>query len=50
MANKGSTGSNGSQFFLTLGETRELEGRNTLFGRVVKDTVYNLIKMGEAEL
>ncbi len=50
MANEGSKGSNGSQFFLTLGETRELEGRNTLFGRVVGDTVYNLMKMGEAEL
>ncbi|CAF9922050.1 MAG: Peptidyl-prolyl isomerase cwc27 [Alectoria fallacina] len=50
MANEGSKGSNGSQFFLTLGETRELEGRNTLFGRVVGDTIYNLMKMGEAEL
>ena len=50
MANDGTKGSNGSQFFLTLGETRELEGRNTLFGRVVGDTIYNLMKMGEAEL
>lgn len=50
MANEGTKGSNGSQFFLTLGETRELEGRNTLFGRVVGETVYNLMKMGEAEL
>ena len=50
MANEGKEGSNGSQFFLTLGETRELEGRNTLFGRVVGDTIYNLVKMGEAEL
>lgn len=50
MANEGTNGSNRSQFFLTLGETRELEGRNTLFGRVVGDTIYNLMKMGEAEL
>ena len=50
MANEGTKGSNGSQFFLTLGETRELEGKNTLFGRVVGDTIYNLMKMGEAEL
>ena len=50
MANEGVTGSNRSQFFLTLGETKELEGRNTLFGRVVGDTIYNLMKMGEAEL
>lgn len=50
MANEGTKESNGSQFFLTLGETRELEGRNTLFGRVVGDTIYNLMKMGEGEL
>ncbi|CAF9938874.1 Peptidyl-prolyl isomerase cwc27 [Imshaugia aleurites] len=50
MANEGVKGSNRSQFFFTLGETKELEGRNTLFGRVVGDTIYNLMKMGEAEL
>ena len=52
MANSGGggKGDNGSQFFLTLGECRELEGRNTLFGRIVGDTIYNLMKMGEAEL
>ena len=50
MANDGTKGTNGSQFFFTLGETRELEGMNTLFGRVVGDTIYNLMKMGEAEL
>ena len=50
MAKEGTTGSNGNQFFFTLGETKELEGRNTLFGRVVGDTIYNLMKMGEAEL
>ena len=50
MANEGTKGTNGSQFFFTLGETRELEGMNTLFGRVVGDTIYNLMKMGEAEL
>ena len=50
MANEGRKGTNGSQFFMTLGECRELEGRNTLFGRVVGDTVFNLVKMGEAEV
>lgn len=50
MANEGTRMSNGSQFFLTLGETRELEGRNTLFGRMVGDTIYNLMKMGEADV
>ncbi|KAL8737726.1 MAG: hypothetical protein Q9181_001411 [Wetmoreana brouardii] len=50
MANSGGKNDNGSQFFLTLGATPELEGRNTMFGRVAGDTIYNLMKIGEAEL
>lgn len=50
MANSGAKNDNGSQFFFTLGETKELEGRNTLFGRVVGDTIYNLMKMTEVEM
>lgn len=50
MANSGRKDDNGSQFFLTLGPTPELEGRNTMFGRVMGDTIYNLMKMGDAEL
>lgn len=49
MANDGKD-RNGSQFFLTLGETRELQNTHTMFGRVVGDTIYNLMKMGEADL
>src|SRR5690606_33880354 len=40
----------GSQFFFTLGDTKELTGKNTLFGKIVGDTIYNLVKMGEMEL
>ena len=50
MANTGEKNDNGSQFFLTLGNTEELTGKNTMFGRVVGDTIYNLMKIGEAEL
>ncbi|MCJ1254836.1 Peptidyl-prolyl isomerase cwc27 [Lignoscripta atroalba] len=50
MANTGRKDDNGSQFFLTLGATEELSGRNTMFGRVVGDTIYNLMRMGEAEM
>ncbi|KAL9613799.1 MAG: hypothetical protein Q9167_001690 [Letrouitia subvulpina] len=50
MANTGQKNDNGSQFFLTLGATPELEGKNTMFGRVVGDTIYNVMKMSEAEL
>lgn len=49
MANEGKD-SNGSQFFLTLGVTAELQGKHTMFGRIEGDTIYNLMKMGEAEL
>lgn len=50
MANEGAPDSNGSQFFFTLGKTEELTGKNTVFGRVAGDTIYNLAKMGEAEV
>ncbi|TPX10611.1 uncharacterized protein E0L32_008497 [Thyridium curvatum] len=50
MANEGSPDTNGSQFFFTLDKTEELNGKNTLFGRVVGDTIYNLAKIGESEL
>jgi peptidyl-prolyl cis-trans isomerase SDCCAG10 len=49
MANSGKD-DNASQFFLTLGDTSELQEKNTMFGRVVGDTIYNLMKMGEGEL
>ena len=50
MANGGGKNDNGSQFFLTLAETPELQSRNTMFGRILGDTIYNLMKMGDAEL
>lgn len=41
---------NGSQFFFTLSETSELNGKATLFGRVVGETIFNLLRMGELEV
>jgi peptidyl-prolyl cis-trans isomerase SDCCAG10 len=49
MANEGTEGTNGSQFFITLGNTPELQGKNTLFGRVEGETIYNVARMGEME-
>lgn len=49
MANTGKD-DNGSQFFFTLANTPELQGKNTLFGRIAGDTIYNLMKMAEAEI
>lgn len=48
-ANEGKD-SNGSQFFLTLDATPELQGKHTMFGRIEGETIYNLMKMAEAEM
>ena len=50
MANGGKENDNGSQFFFTLGVTPELAGKNTLFGRVVGDTIFNVVKMGDVDM
>lgn len=50
MANEGRPDTNGSQFFFTLDKAEELTGKNTLFGRVAGDTIYNLMKIGESEV
>uniref|UniRef100_A0A0A1XA14 Spliceosome-associated protein CWC27 homolog n=1 Tax=Zeugodacus cucurbitae TaxID=28588 RepID=A0A0A1XA14_ZEUCU len=36
---------NGSQFFFTLAATPELQNKNTLFGKVTGDTLYNMLKL-----
>lgn len=41
---------NASQFFFTLGSTPELDKKNTLFGKVVGNTVFNMLKLGEGEI
>jgi len=49
MANTGRN-ANRSQFFFTLGPTPELEGKNTIFGKVTGNTIFNVLKMGELEV
>ncbi|KAG5519029.1 hypothetical protein PMAC_002560 [Pneumocystis sp. 'macacae'] len=49
MANSGKN-NNGSQFFITLSPTPELQGKNTLFGRIVGDSIYNVLRMAELEV
>eukprot|EP00842_Homolaphlyctis_polyrhiza_P006717 jgi/Hompol1/7046/HPOL_000467-RA len=49
MANTGPN-TNTSQFFFTLSKTEELTRQNTIFGKVVGDTIFNLLKMGELEV
>ena len=50
MANTGQKNDNGSQFFFTLANTPELQDKNTMFGRIAGDTIYNLMKMAETEI
>lgn len=50
MANSGEPNDNTSQFFFTLDQTPELQNKNTMFGRIEGDTIYNLMKMAEADL
>ena len=49
MVNQGPN-TNASQFFFTLGSTPELEKKNTLFGKVVGNTLFNMLKLGEGEI
>ncbi|KAI9370506.1 cyclophilin-like domain-containing protein [Aspergillus egyptiacus] len=47
---KSEDGSYGSQFFITLANAeRELNGQCTLFGRIEGDTLYNMLKIADAE-
>ncbi|KKK17084.1 hypothetical protein P175DRAFT_0501848 [Aspergillus ochraceoroseus IBT 24754] len=47
---KSEDGSYGSQFFITLGNTeRELNGQCTLFGRIEGDSIFNVLKIADAE-
>ncbi|XP_013114732.1 spliceosome-associated protein CWC27 homolog [Stomoxys calcitrans] len=41
---------NGSQFFFTMAATPELQNKNTLFGKVTGDTVFNMLKLEEGEV
>lgn len=50
MANAGKD-DNGSQFFFTVGnEVRDLDKKHTLFGKIVGNTVFNMLKMTECDV
>ncbi|KAJ3295683.1 Peptidyl-prolyl isomerase cwc27 [Borealophlyctis nickersoniae] len=49
MANTGPD-TNQSQFFFTLDRTDELNRKNTIFGKIVGDTIFNLLKISEMEV
>ncbi|CAF1458766.1 unnamed protein product [Rotaria sp. Silwood1] len=49
MVNQGPN-TNASQFFFTLDSTPELDKKNTLFGKVVGNTLFKMLKLGEGEI
>ncbi|KAJ2786812.1 Peptidyl-prolyl isomerase cwc27 [Coemansia interrupta] len=49
MANAGPN-DNGSQFFITLAPTPELNKKHTIFGTVVGDSLFTALKLGEGEI
>ncbi|KAG2432706.1 hypothetical protein HYH02_006689 [Chlamydomonas schloesseri] len=46
-ANQNEPNTNGAQFFITLDKADWLNNRNTIFGRVVGDTVYNMLRFND---
>lgn len=48
-ADAGTPHSNGSQFFMTLDRCDWLDKKNTIFGKVTGDSIYNLLRIGEVE-
>lgn len=47
---KSEDGTYGSQFFITLANTeREMNGQCTIFGRLEGDSIYNVLKIADAE-
>ncbi|KAL5783474.1 hypothetical protein ACOSP7_008503 [Xanthoceras sorbifolium] len=48
-ANAGTPHSNGSQFFISLDRCEWLDRKNTIFGKVTGDSIYNLLRIGEVD-
>uniref|UniRef100_A0A914I8J5 Spliceosome-associated protein CWC27 homolog n=1 Tax=Globodera rostochiensis TaxID=31243 RepID=A0A914I8J5_GLORO len=50
VATAGEKNLNSSQFFITFDKAPELDGKHTLFGKVVGGTLFNLLKLNDYEL
>eukprot|EP00210_Caulerpa_lentillifera_P005559 g5318.t1 len=46
-ANQNAPNTNNSQFFITLDRCEDLDNRYTIFGKVVGDTIFNVIRISE---
>lgn len=50
MANDNAPHTNRSQFFITLAPCEWLYKKHTIFGKVTGNTIFNLLRMGEADV
>lgn len=50
MANSNKPHSNQSQFFITLDACDWLNGKHTIFGKVTGSTMFNVIRIGDADV
>ena len=50
MANENKPNSNHSQFFITLGSCEWIDRKHTIFGKVTGNTIFNVLRMGEADV
>lgn len=50
MVNEDTPNTNGSQFFITFGECSWIDKKNTIFGKVTGDSIYNLMQLKEMEV
>ncbi|KAE8665256.1 Peptidyl-prolyl cis-trans isomerase CYP57 [Hibiscus syriacus] len=48
-ANAGTPHSNGSQFFISLDKCEWLDKKNTIFGKVTGESIFNLLRIGEVD-
>ncbi|KAH3684462.1 hypothetical protein WICPIJ_004556 [Wickerhamomyces pijperi] len=46
----GSVNEDHSQFFITLDQAQELNNKNTLFGKIVDDSIFTALKISEGEV
>ncbi|WWD21727.1 peptidyl-prolyl isomerase CWC27 [Kwoniella shandongensis] len=50
MANNGKRHTNTSQFFITLDKADELTNKHTMFGKIVGNTIYNVMNIGNLDI
>ena len=49
-ANKNAPHTNNSQFFITLDRCDHLDRKNTIFGKITGESIYNAMRLNEQEV